>query len=444
MKGLLFKITVVTLIATVIFSCTNSNKGNFEIADNGTKYKIHYRGNDKTKAQESEIVTVNLAYRLGDSVIFNSSESNDGPMRFPVTKPFFKGDLYDALTLMGSGDSMTIEVVADSFYLVTAALPKLPESVKKGSSMYYDIKLLKHVSSEEWQKEMAEISRENARKEKMILQNYLNENKIYVDPTKSGLYFIPLEEGKGTKPDTGDMCQVYLSVKELGSDELLYTNFDDRALDVEYGKGFDTEGFREGLGMLRPGGKARLIVPSWIGVGSTGREVVAPHTTLIYEVKLQAIRSLEEVKKDRARYKKEKEAEKERLKKEEPSKIANYIKKHNINVKPTESGLYYKDIVEGKGDYPVDGNTVTIEYIHYDLDGNVLQSSYEDETPFTYTVGTGAVIKGWEEAVKLMRKGGKAWMLLPSSIGYGDYQRTKEIKPYSPLVFELELTEVKR
>ena len=134
----------------------------------------------------------------------------------------------------------------------------------------------------------------------------------------------------------------------------------------------------------------------------------------------------------------------ERLKKEEPSKIANYIKKHNINVKPTESGLYFKDIVEGKGDYPVDGNTVTIEYIHYDLDGNVLQSSYEDETPFTYTVGTGAVIKGWEEAVKLMRKGGKAWMLLPSSIGYGDYQRTKEVKPYSPLVFELELTEVKR
>ena len=79
-----------------------------------------------------------------------------------------------------------------------------------------------------------------------------------------------------------------------------------------------------------------------------------------------------------------------------------------------------------------------------DLDGNILQSSYEDKTPFTYMVGTGAVIKGWEEAVKLMRKGGKAWMLIPSKIGYGDYQRIKAIKPYSPIVFELEVIDLKK
>jgi FKBP-type peptidyl-prolyl cis-trans isomerase len=444
MKRLLFKITVVIFITTVIFSCTDSKNKGFKIADNGVKYKVHYLGDDNTKASESEIVTVNLAYRLEDSVIFNSSTSDDGPMRFPITKSLFKGDLYDALKLMGTGDSMTIEVVADSFYLVTAALPKLPESVEKGSKLYYDIKLLKHLTSDEWKLEMADLSRENARNEKIYLQNYLVDNSIDAAPTKTGLYFIPIEKGKGAKPDTGDMCQVFLSVKELGNDQLLYSNFEDRAIDVEYGNEFDTEGFREGLGMLRPGGKATLIVPSWIGVGSAGREVVAPHTTLIYEVKLQAIRSLEEVKKDRAQHKKDKEAEKERLKEEEPSKIANYVKKNNISVEPTESGLYLIETVEGKGENPVDSNTVTIQYIHYDLDGNVLQSSYEDETPFTYVVGTGAVIKGWEEAVKLMRKGSKSWMLMPSSIGYGDYQRTKEVKPYSPLVFELELIEVKK
>ena len=163
----------------------------------------------------------------------------------------------------------------------------------------------------------------------------------------------------------------------------------------------------------------------------------------IYEVKLEAIRSLEEVQKDRERYKKEKEIENQRLKKAEPAKISNYIKKNNIDIQPLESGLYFEALVAGKGDNAVDGNTVTVEYIHYDLDGIVLQSSYADNTPFIFVVGTGAVIDGWEEAVKLMKKGGKAWMLIPSKIGWKDQERTKDIKPYSPLVFELEVVDIK-
>ena len=196
--------------------------------------------------------------------------------------------------------------------------------------------------------------------------------------------------------------------------------------------------------MLKPGGKAQLLVPSWIGVANTGNDVVPQNTTIVYEVELIAIRSLEEVNKDRERYKKEQEEEKIRLKEDEPERIADYISKNSITAVPTESGLYFKELVAGEGNFPVDGNTVTIQYIHYDLEGNVIQSSYVDNTPFTYEVGTGAVIAGWEEAVKLMKKGGKAWMLLPSSIGYGDYQRNRNIKPYSPLVFELELVDVKK
>ena len=444
MKNILFSITVVILFATVIFSCSDSKFSDYTTADNGTLYKVHSRGNDSTKALESEIVTVKLSYRLKDSVLFNSNTSENGTMRFPITKHLFKGDLYDALTLMGTGDSISFVVVADSFYLKSAALTKLPEFVEPGSHLIYDIKLLKHISGAEWQVELDQINKTKQKEEKVQLQQYLVKNKIFTDPTSTGLYFIPIKKGRGAKPDTGDMCQVYISVKELNSDDLLYSNFGERPMDVEYGKGFDTKGFREGLGMLQPGGSATLLVPSWIGVGSSGMEVVAPYTTLIYEVELLAIRSLEEVKKDRARYKKEQEAEKERLKEEEPLKISNYLKKNNITIEPTESGLYFKELIAGSGDYPVDGNSVTIQYIHYDLDGNILQSSYEDETPFTYIVGTGAVIKGWEEAVKLMRKGGKAWMLLPSSIGYGDYQRKKEVKPYSPLVFELELIDLKK
>lgn len=444
MKNIIFSITAVIVFAAVFFSCSNDNLNGYKESPNGTLYKVYYRGDDSTKAVESEIVSVNMSYRIGDSLIFSSKDSDDGIMRFPITDPIFKGDLYDAVKLMGTGDSISFAVVVDSFYLKTAALKKLPESVTSGSYIYYDIKLLSHLSTDEWQKEVEKTRKEQARQEKVILQNYLNENKIFVDATKTGLFFIPIKEGRGARPDTGDMCQVHISVRELMTNDLLYSNFGERPMDIEYGKGFDTEGFREGLGMLRPGGKAQLLVPSWIGVGTAGMEVVAPFSTLVYEVELLAIRSLEVVKKDRAEYKKQQDAEKEALRISEPARIAEYISKNNITIEPLESGLYLEEITLGTGDYPIDGNTVTIEYVHYDLDGNVLQSSYDDKTPFTYMVGQKAVIKGWEEAVKLMRKGGKAWMLIPSNIGYGDYQRIQAIKPYSPIVFELELVDVKK
>lgn len=441
MKNILISISTLLLLVSVIYSCSDDKSSGFATAENGTYYKIHYRGNDTTKAVESEMVTVNLSYRLEDSVIFNSNTLIE-PMKFPVIKPMFQGDLYDALTLMGTGDSITVCIVADSFFLKTANLSKLPDYVEAGSNLYYDIKLLRHISNTDFQTEMTKKRQLDGRKEKATLQNYLNTNKITTDPTTSGLYFISIKEGRGQKPDTGSMCQVFLSVKQLNGEEL-YSNFGDRALDIEYGKSFDTKGFMEGLGMLKPGGLAQFIVPSWIGVGSMGMETVAPFTTLIYDVKLEAIRTLDEVKKDREEYQKKKLIENTKLKEEEPAKISNYIKKNKISIEPLESGLYIKELIAGTGEYPVDGNTVTVEYVHYNLDNEVIQSSYDDNTPFTYIVGSAAVIPGWEEAVTRMKKGSKTWMLIPSNIGWGAQERTKEIKPYTPLIFELELVDIK-
>ncbi len=442
MKNILISITAVFTFTAVIFSCSNNKFKDFETAENGTKYKVHYRGNDTTKAVESEIVTVNLAYRLEDSLLFDSKTMEES-MMFPVIKPMFDGDLYDALTLMGTGDSLTVVVVADSFYYKTAMVEELPDFVKPGSNVYYDVKLLKHISNKDFQKEMDSIAKENEKQEKILLQNYLIENNITTEPTPSGLYFLPIEKGRGSKPDSGNMCQVYMSVKQLDGTEL-FENFDGRALDIEFGKNFDTKGFMEGLGKLRPGGRAKLIVPSWIGVGNTGRETVAPFTTLIYDVKLQAIRSFEEVQEDYESYKKKQEMELVLLQREEPTKISNYIKENNITVQPLESGLYFKELVAGEGDFPVKGNMVTVQYLHYDLDGNLLQSSRADDKPFTFILGTGAVIKGWEEAILKMKTGGKVWVLIPSHLGWGNTQRTKDIKPFSPLVFELEVTNIKK
>lgn len=279
------------LITAVVFSCSNSNENGYIRTDNGILIKRILEGSDSTKAKESEIVTIRLKYRLNDSIIFNSDDTEDGNIIFPITKPVFEGDIYDALTLMGTGDSLSIGVVADSFYLKSAALEKLPENVLPGSMMYYDIKLLDHKTSSEWQKAEDRKSRLMAKKEMASLQNYLNNNKIYIDPTVNGLYFLEEKKGRGSTPDTGDICQVYLSVKILGSDNILFSNFNDKPLDFEFGQIFDTKGFREGVGMMKPGGKARFIVPSWIGITSEGQDIIDPFTTLEYEVELLSIKT---------------------------------------------------------------------------------------------------------------------------------------------------------
>lgn len=441
MKKYLNYYTVVILIATVFFSCSDSNSG-YKLTESGVRMKLIHKGDDTTTTKETEIVTVSLIYRVNDSIIYNSADTEKGTMSFPVSKPLFKGDLYDALLLLGTGDSASFAVVADSFYLKTAAMKRLPKQIEPGSFVYYDIKLHDHLTPDDYQKKAQEEAIEQSKEEKVTLQKYLNDNKIFTNPTSTGLYYLEEKEGRGSQPDTGQMCQIFLSVQELGSDKVLFTNFNDTPLDFEYGGSFDTRGLREGVGLMKPGGKVTLLVPSWIGVGSTGMEVVPPFTTLVYKVELLAIRSVEEVNREREELAKKSEIEKEERRINEPERIRKYIEENNIVTKPRESGLYFTILKDGFGNAPVDSDIVTLEYIHYDLDGNVLQSSYDDKTPFTFEVGTGAVINGWEEAVKLMPKGTKAWMLIPSELGYGEHQRVRNIKPYTPLVFELEVTEI--
>ena len=296
MKKVLISVSVVILTISIFFSCSSDRLSGYTTDSNGTYYKIHYQGSDQTKVNPSEIVKVNMDFRFGDSIIFTST-SMDEPMIFPMIKPMFKGDLYDALKLMGTGDSITVAIVADSFYLKTANLDKLPELVESGSYLYYDIKLLEHISNSDFQIELAEKQKKQSNLERKLLQSYLVTNEININPTSSGLYIIPIKEGRGSTPNTGDVCKVFLSVKELNGLDL-YSNFGEKPIDIEFGSNFDTRGFMEGLGTLKTGEIAQFIVPSWIGFGSTGMEMVAPYTTLVYDVKLEGIVLSDRINKD--------------------------------------------------------------------------------------------------------------------------------------------------
>ena len=139
---------------------------------------------------------------------------------------------------------------------------------------------------------------------------------------------------------------------------------------------------------------------------------------------------------------KQQEAEMAKMAEQEKPKIAQYVTDNKIIVAPTASGLYFTETQTGKGALVKAGNEVTVNYTGKLLDGTVFDSSEGKPEPFKFIVGQGMVIPGWEEALLLMAKGGKAKLLIPSNLAYGARGAGGVIPPFSPLVFELELIDI--
>ncbi|MBC8030491.1 MAG: FKBP-type peptidyl-prolyl cis-trans isomerase [Pyrinomonadaceae bacterium] len=108
----------------------------------------------------------------------------------------------------------------------------------------------------------------------------------------------------------------------------------------------------------------------------------------------------------------------------------------------TASGLKYIDTVTGTGPSPQIGQTVSVNYTGTLVNGTVFDSSAKQGKPYQFRIGTGAVIKGWDEGLMTMKVGGKRKLTIPASLGYKD-QRNGMIPPNSTLLFDVELLDVK-
>ncbi|MCG8455546.1 MAG: FKBP-type peptidyl-prolyl cis-trans isomerase [Holophagales bacterium] len=111
-------------------------------------------------------------------------------------------------------------------------------------------------------------------------------------------------------------------------------------------------------------------------------------------------------------------------------------------LKLTASGLQYKDVVVGEGTEAATGQTVRVHYTGRLADGKKFDSSRDRGQPFAFVLGTGTVIRGWDEGVAGMRVGGKRKLVIPPELGYGDRGAGGVIPPGATLVFEVELLAV--
>ena len=116
--------------------------------------------------------------------------------------------------------------------------------------------------------------------------------------------------------------------------------------------------------------------------------------------------------------------------------LQEYLIENDITTEPTSSGIYYIETLKGTGPDANGGDRVEVKYKGTFLDGEEFDSG-----TFPFSLGYGQVIRGWDEGINYMQEGGKAILIIPSSMAYGSNGRDG-IPPYTTLIFEVELLNI--
>ncbi|MFN3849162.1 MAG: FKBP-type peptidyl-prolyl cis-trans isomerase [Spirosomataceae bacterium] len=253
--------------------------------------------------------------------------------------------------------------------------------------------------------------------------------------TEDGVKFQIHEEGKGTKtPKDGDLITFHLVIKTPNDTTVKSTYREGNPITFPIQKGSFKGSFENGLYKLSEGDSATIYV-SADSLYSRVQQPLPPGTPkgsdLRFIVKLIKIQSREDYT----------HAVNERKTKEAELMDA-YAKKNFAGATKTASGIYYVVNKAGAGPNATAGDTVVVNYTGKLMDGKTFDSSIGRE-PFVFPLGQNMVIPGWEQALSMMKKGEKATVFIPSSLAYGEAGAGGVIEPYTPLIFEIELLDIK-
>lgn len=185
-------------------------------------------------------------------------------------------------------------------------------------------------------------------------------------------------------------------------------------------------------------------------------EFIDVSTLVFMDVKLQDILPKEDFAQEKKSYKGRVDRVLSELKEKERSDIDGYLKEHNIRVNPTESGLYFVELEKGRGPAVQPGKWVKVDYSAMFINSEIFETSIQDIAmkydifdsslvyqPFEYQHGDTLTIAGWNEGLSYMNQGGRALLIVPSVLAYGEEGVEGFIPPYTPLIYEVEVLEVK-
>jgi len=266
------------------------------------------------------------------------------------------------------------------------------------------------------------------------MQAYLKKQELHKKATKtdSGIYYIMEEEGEGEHSSTKAIVMHYSGM--LLNNEVFDAS--ESGFPVNFRPGMLIKGYDEAVGLMKPGAKGKFIIPSALAYGDKSAALVPPNSPVIFDIEWL---TPEEVEAEKAEAKRKREAEARAKIEKEDADMQAYLKENNLleKAQKTDSGIYYIMEKEGEGEHPTSTETITAHYHGMLLDGTVFDSSVDRGQPFKFQLGR--VIKGWQEAMGMMKPGGKGKFVIPSALAYGERGAGGVIPPNAPLVFDIEL-----
>ena len=433
-----FNAVAALLLLLTMASCGEDTlHSGFKKMENGAYMKFYSKGDSEVMPRLRDEATIQMAQYFDDSLLFTTA--GDEPMRIVLTESDFEGDVMDGLLMMHVGDSARLMVPADSVLTISMGMEEIPEEYA-GKVIYYDLKLLSVKPFEIRDAERKELMDSLKMDEETFLAPLRDDPKNTV--TESGLIILE-KSGKGKVAKLGEYVNFDFTMCDHLGDTMM-SSFNVEPVEIQYGEEFISKGFHEALGMVPEGGEMHFVIPSSLAFDSVGYEqYILPYASMVVRLKMNNVM-------DKATYDKrqmdkaaEKEAEKNRLMALEGKTIADYIKAHGIMEAPTESGLYILNQKEGLGDVAQWGDEVTVHFTIKNLKEEQLDSSYDYGEPIPFKIGAGEMFPAIEEAVMTMAPGAKVTLVTPSALAFGETDLGEILPPYSPLIIELELVEIK-
>jgi peptidylprolyl isomerase len=176
------------------------------------------------------------------------------------------------------------------------------------------------------------------------------------------------------------------------------------------------QGCDEGIIGMKVGGTRTIVIPSELAYGDKGIGPIPPNSDLKLVIEVLDARDRINVE----------------LWDVDPSLF-----------KTSESGLQFAILNEGEGNFADSANVVTVHYSGYLENGTKFDSSVERDEPFSFILGMGQVIPGWDEGIRLLKKGGKAKLVVPPGLAYGELD-LERIPANSTLIFDIELLDIQK
>lgn len=233
--------------------------------------------------------------------------------------------------------------------------------------------------------------------------------------TTSGLKYADLTIGEGAVAITNSIVTTGYTVWiQAETPEYVARSKESQPITFVIGRGDQVfPGWDEGVRNMKVGGKRYLLIPPGLAFGDQATGNIPANSTLIMEIELLEVK--------------------------EP---VTQTKVSPEQYTTTESGLKFYDIVVGDGATPSQGQVVTVHYTGWLEDGTIFDSSVERGETFSFALGVGNVIPGWDEGVASMKVGGKRQLVIPADLAYGEQGSGGVIPPGATLIFEVELISV--